>query len=95
MSEVKDLYIVINDRTLRDTQDGGAEYQPADVFPTEGKSDERIEELSSDKNAAGRPVIAKAESLKKDELQALFDKAGKEYNKSDAKKVLISRLENQ
>jgi hypothetical protein len=47
-----------------DLQDGGFAYKVGDVFPRKGKdvTDERINELASDKNRRRKPLIEKVES---------------------------------
>ena len=46
-----------------DLHDKSFEYRPGDVFPRSGLkvSPERIEELSTDKNRRGKPLIVKVE----------------------------------
>ena len=50
-------YIVIHD--FKDLQDKGYVYLKGDKYPREGKqvSEERIQELMSDKNKIGNPLI--------------------------------------
>lgn len=50
-----------------DRQDKGFAYHEGDIFPREGLtvSDERIAELSSDKNRKGKPVIVEVKERKK------------------------------
>lgn len=49
--------------TFTDLQDDNHRYHAGDTFPREGLevSDERLEELSSDKNRRHKPVIEKIE----------------------------------
>lgn len=51
-----------------DLQDGNYTYKVGDIYPRQGVivSKERINELKSDKNKIGKPLI-KAERKKKDE----------------------------
>lgn len=48
---------------FRDLQDKSYEYRPGDIFPRSGLevSDARLEELSTNKNRRGKPVIALVE----------------------------------
>lgn len=48
---------------FKDLHDKSFEYRPGDVFPRSGLkvSQERIEELSTDKNRRGKPLIVKVE----------------------------------
>ena len=50
-----------------DKQDNGFAYHEGDIFPREGLtvSDERIAELSSNKNRKGKPVIVEVKEKKK------------------------------
>lgn len=48
---------------FKDLHDKSFEYRPGDIFPRSGLkvSPERIEELSTDKNRRGKPLIEKVE----------------------------------
>ena len=52
-----------------DAQDGEHIYKVGDEYPRQGieVSDERIEELSSSKNAKGRPMIEEVRSRRRNE----------------------------
>lgn len=53
-------YVVIKD--FRDLQDNLHLYRAGDKYPRKGRvKKERIEELMSDKNLAGEPLIAEVE----------------------------------
>lgn len=54
-------YVAIRD--FKDLQDGGYVYIKGDPYPREGKyvSEERIQELLSNKNKMGKPVIKEQE----------------------------------
>jgi hypothetical protein len=53
-------YVVIKD--FRDLQDNRHLYRAGDKYPRKGRvKKERIEELMSDKNLAGEPLIAQVE----------------------------------
>lgn len=53
-------YVVIKD--FRDLQDNLHLYRAGDKYPRKGRAKkERIEELMSDKNLAGEPLIAQVE----------------------------------
>ena len=53
-------YVVIKD--FRDLQDNRHLYRAGDKYPRKGRvKKERIEELMSDKNLAGEPLIAEVE----------------------------------
>ncbi|ARA98612.1 hypothetical protein [Geobacillus thermodenitrificans] len=53
-------YVVIKD--FRDLQDNLHLYRAGDKYPRKGRvKKERIEELMSDKNLAGEPLIAQVE----------------------------------
>lgn len=49
-----------------DMQDGNHIYEVGDIFPRKGKkvNKERIEELASDKNRIGMPIIVEKQSKK-------------------------------
>lgn len=49
------MYIVIKD--FADLEDGNKVYRAGDIFPTEGKSKERIKFLKSAENKLKTPVI--------------------------------------
>lgn len=49
------MYKVI--RAFHDLEDNNKTYRVGDVFPTDGKSKERIAYLKSDTNKLGEPVI--------------------------------------
>ena len=62
------MYKVISYFT--DLQDFNYPYKVGDVFPRLGLkvSDERLEELASNKNKQGKPLIKKVEETKKDDF---------------------------
>ena len=56
--------------TFTDLQDNNYKYQAGDIFPRDGLevSEERLEELATDKNRRHKPVIEKIEGEVKEEL---------------------------
>lgn len=48
-----------------DKEDGHV-YRPGDVFPEEGRTDERLKELSGNGNALGKPLIYEVKAKKKE-----------------------------
>lgn len=55
---------------FKDLHDKSFEYRPGDVFPRSGLkvSPERIEELSTDKNRRGKPLIEKVEETETEKV---------------------------
>jgi hypothetical protein len=58
-----------------DLHDKSFEYRPGDIFPRSGLkvSPERLEELSTDKNRRGKPLIEKVEETETEKVPELKD----------------------
>lgn len=83
------MYVAIS--YFKDMKDNMHSYNPGDIFPREGLSvsEERIEELSTDKNRKGKPVIElvkekkvykKPELIPEEEVVPKPKKKGKKKN---------------
>jgi len=66
---------------FKDLHDKSFEYRPGDIFPRSGLkvSQERIEELSTDKNRRGKPLIEKVEETETEKVPDKKRAAAEKY----------------
>ena len=60
---------------FKDLHDNSFEYRPGDVFPRSGLkvSQERLDELATNKNRRGKPLIEKVEETETEKVPELKD----------------------